>query len=229
MNRLLIVDDEPAMRAGLRDNLEFEGYAVDEAADGPSALAYLRTGRFDLVVLDVMMPGMSGFEVCRTLRAEGDRTPVLLLTARGEEIDRVLGLELGADDYLTKPFSVRELSARIKAILRRSGPAASSPMGPRRIGACTVDFDRMTARRDGTPLDLTHKEFELLRYLADRPGQVVSRDEILERVWGYGEAPTTRTVDNFILRLRKAVEPDPAHPRIILTAHGVGYRLVTPD
>ena len=223
MIRLLVVDDEPSMVMGLKDNLEFEGYSVRTAADGLEAYSILKSDSFDLVVMDVMMPGLSGFDVCKKLRGEGNLTPVLLLTARGQEMDRVLGLELGADDYLTKPFSLRELMARIKAILRRTRPAETSTVV---IGQLTVDFAKQTAVRDGEPVALTHREFELLQYLIKKRGLAVSRDELLEHVWGYGESPTTRTVDNFILRLRKAVEVDPAQPAHILTAHGVGYKLV---
>jgi DNA-binding response OmpR family regulator len=223
MIRLLVVDDEPSMVMGLKDNLEFEGYHVRTAADGAEAYDILKSDRFDLVVMDVMMPGLSGFDVCRKRRAEGDATPILLLTARGQEMDRVLGLELGADDYLTKPFSLRELLARIKAILRRSRPADASTVV---IGRLSVDFAKQTAVRDGESIPLTHREFEVLQYLLKKRGIAVSRDELLEQVWGYGESPTTRTVDNFILRLRKAVEDDPAQPAHILTAHGVGYKLV---
>jgi DNA-binding response OmpR family regulator len=224
MIRLLVVDDEPSMVMGLKDNLEFEGYSVETASDGTSALNSIRTNSFDLVVMDVMMPGLSGFDVCKTLRAENNATPILLLTARGQEMDRVLGLELGADDYITKPFSLRELLARIKAILRRTKP--QQPSSIQRIGLLDVDFSAQTAMRDGQEIPLTHREFELLRYLISKQGQAVSRDELLEHVWGYDETPTTRTVDNFILRLRKAVEVDPANPKHILTAHGVGYKLV---
>lgn len=223
MIRLLVVDDEPSMLMGLKDNLEFEGYHVSTASDGVEAYALLKSELFDLVVMDVMMPGMSGFDVCKKLRADGNPTPVLLLTARGQEMDRVLGLELGADDYLTKPFSLRELLARIKAVLRRTRPIESSSLV---IGLLTVDFSRQTAVRNGEAIALTHREFELLHYLIRKRGVAVSRDEILEHVWGYDESPTTRTVDNFILRLRKAVEIDPSQPAHILTAHGVGYKLV---
>lgn len=229
MAHLLIADDEPSMRLGLQDNLEFEGYLVQTAASGPEALDRLRQSRFDLLVLDVMMPGMSGFDVLKHLRKSGDTTPVLLLTARGMEMDRVLGLELGADDYLTKPFSLRELLARIKAVLRRTSTTATAPVTFDQavtIGSLTVDFRRATADRDGMDVPLTHRELELLAYLLAADGRAVSRDELLLKVWGHGEAPTTRTVDNFILRLRKAVEVDPAKPRHILTAHGVGYRLI---
>lgn len=226
--RILIVDDEPAMREGLRDNLEFEGYAVDEAPDGEAGLECLRTTAYDLVLLDVMMPRRSGFDVCRMARAEGIDTPIIFLTAKGEEVDRVLGLEFGADDYVVKPFSLRELLARVKAVLRRR-PVASSPSGnsPSIVGALQVDFAAYTAHRDGEPVPMTHLEVDVLRHLVDHAGTVVSRDELLAEVWGYAEdTPTTRTVDNFILKLRQKLEPDPSTPRHLLTVHGVGYKYV---
>ena len=221
---ILIVEDERAMREGLRDNLEFEGYAVDVAADGETGLQKLRDGRYDLVLLDVMLPRRSGFDVCRTARAEGFATPIIMLTAKGDEVDAVRGLEFGADDYVTKPFGLRELLARVKAMLRRTRAAGSG--GALAVGRLDVDFDRRRAERDGAPVPMTHLELEVLRYLAARPGAVVSRDELLEEVWGYEDQPTTRTVDNFILKLRQKAEPDPARPRHLLTVHGIGYTFV---
>ena len=220
--RVLIVEDEPAMRAGLEDNFAFEGYAVDTAADGDAGLARLLTGAYALCLLDVMMPGQSGFDVCRAARAAGVRTPIIFLTAKGEELDRVRGLEWGADDYVVKPFSLRELLARAKAILRRA-PAAG---GPARFGRLAVDFDRHEATVDGEPVPMTHLEVEVLRFLAEHPHEPVSRDRLLTEVWGYDAAPTTRTVDNFVLKLRQKMEPDPAQPRHLITVHGVGYKLV---
>jgi DNA-binding response OmpR family regulator len=224
--RILVVEDEPAMQTGLRDNLEFEGYAVDCAADGEEGLRKLLLGRYDLVLLDVMMPRRSGLDVCKIARREGVTTPIIMLTAKGEEFDKVLGLELGADDYVVKPFSLRELLARVKAVLRRGAPAADAPDGPTEIGRLAVDFRTHTAARDGADVPMTHLEFEVLRYLAERPNAVVSRDDLLADVWGYGDQPTTRTVDNFILKLRQKLEPEPSRPRHLLTVHGVGYKLV---
>lgn len=228
MYKILIVEDEPQMRMGLRDNLEFEGYTVDTAADGREGLGKILENPYDLILLDVMMPHLSGFDVCKKAREKGIRTPVIMLTAKGEEIDKVLGLELGADDYITKPFSLRELLARIKAVLRRISEAGNAPAagGEVTIGNLTVDFSTYDAYMDDRAEPMSHKEFELLKYLWQHQGQTVSRDELLNEVWGYEEFPTTRTVDNFILKLRKRIESDPARPRFILTVHGIGYKLV---
>ncbi|MCB0277325.1 MAG: response regulator transcription factor [Calditrichaeota bacterium] len=232
MSRILIVDDEPQMRMGLQDNLEFEGFQIDTAADGVAGLACIEENPYDLIILDVMMPGMSGFDVCRKMREQGNQTPVLMLTAKGEEIDKVLGLELGADDYMTKPFGLRELLARIKAILRRSGDSNSSPAadeegpGEITIGRLRVLPETYQAYVDGTETSMTHKEFEIIRHLWQHRGATVSREQLLNEVWGFDDYPTTRTVDNFMLKLRKRIEKDPAHPRHILTVHGMGYKLV---
>lgn len=228
MARILIIEDEPAMQLGLKDNLEMEGYEVDLANDGEAGMSRIRSGRFDLILLDVMLPKLSGFDVCRAARAEGVRTPIVLLTARGEEIDKVLGLELGADDYITKPFGVRELLARIKAILRRSQAAAegSSKEGNLSIGRLTVNFNTFVTLQDGKEIKLSHKEVEILACLYKNRNKVVSRYELLEQVWGYEEQITTRTVDNFIARLRQKAEINPNTPKIILTVHGSGYKMV---
>lgn len=226
MARILIVEDEPAMQLGLKDNLEFEGYQVDVVGDGKLGLEKLLTNEFDLVVLDVMLPSMSGFDVCKSARKSGNNTPIILLTARGEEIDKVLGLELGADDYMTKPFSIRELLARIKANLRRSGTNNSNNPSDTIIGKLTIDFAAYKAVSNGKEIKLSHKEFEILKYLYDNKNKVVSRYDLLEKVWGYDEQPTTRTVDNFIVRLRSKIEEDQNNPGIILTAHGTGYKMI---
>ncbi|MCA6074083.1 response regulator transcription factor [Fulvivirga sedimenti] len=228
MYKILIVEDEPAMQMGLKDNLEFDGYSVDVAGDGPGGLEKIMKNSFDLVLLDVMLPGMSGFDVCRKVRGEGIETPIILLTARGEEIDKVLGLELGADDYVTKPFSVRELLARIKAILRRSSTHDDKTeiSGSIMIGRLRLDFQNFQAYEGDDEVKLSHKEFEVLKYLYENRNELVSRYDLLENVWGYQESITTRTVDNFILRLRQKIEEDPGNPHIILTAHGSGYRLI---
>jgi DNA-binding response OmpR family regulator len=225
MSRILLVEDEPAMQAGLRENLEIEGYEVDVAGDGREGLEKLTAGSYDLAVLDVMLPRMSGFDILKSARQQGIQTPAIMLTAKGEELDKVLGLELGADDYITKPFSLREFLARVKAVLRR---ATSGPLTARaKIGPLDVDFTSYSATRDGAPIDLTAKEFDILKFLWDRRNQNVTRDQLLTDVWGYDEPLSTRTVDNFILRLRQKMEDDPAHPRIILTIHGIGYKLVS--
>jgi len=226
MYRILIVEDEPAMRQGLKDNLEFEGYRVDFAEDGKSGLSLIKDNTYDLIVLDVMLPEMSGFDVCKKVRESGDMTPVIMLTAKGEEIDKVVGLELGADDYITKPFSLRELLARIKAVLRRGSGGASRSPDKVKIGKMDVDFTSYNALAEGKPVPMTHREFEVLKFLWQRPNETVSRDKLLEEVWGYDEYPTTRTVDNFILKLRQKIEDDPAHPKHILTVHGIGYKYI---
>lgn len=226
MPKILIVEDEPAMQIGLRDNLEYDGYAVEIAGTGRDGLEKILTGNYDLVLLDVMLPEMSGFDVCKNARKEGIETPVILLTARGEEIDKVVGLELGADDYVTKPFSVRELLARIKALLRRSGPQENHEGQQVKIGRLHVDFSAFQADEGGKEVKMSHKEFEVLRYLYDNRNELVSRYDLLENVWGYQDSITTRTVDNFILRIRQKVEENPANPHIILTVHGSGYRFV---
>jgi DNA-binding response OmpR family regulator len=227
MARILIVEDEPAMQLGLRDNLELENYQVDCAGDGEAGLAKLKAEKYDLVLLDVMLPKLSGFDVCKAARASGINTPIILLTARGEEIDKVLGLELGADDYITKPFGVRELLARVKAILRRGQPQPDGKLQPSAtIGRLTIDFSAFKADESGKEVKLSHKEFEILAYLHKNKNQSVSRYDLLENVWGYDEQITTRTVDNFILRLRQKVEPNPNHPTIILTVHGSGYKMI---
>jgi len=228
MNRILIVEDEPSMRLGLKDNLEFEGYKVDLAEEGESGLKKITENPYDLVVLDVMLPNMSGLDICKTVREKGVTTPIILLTAKGEEIDKVLGLELGADDYITKPFSVRELMARIKAVLRRvkTQQSKSKPDQDLKIGNLTMNFSSYSASSSGKNVKMSHREFEILHYLWDRRNDTVSRYDLLEDIWGYDEQPTTRTVDNFILKLRHKVETNPNDPRIILTVHGVGYKLV---
>jgi DNA-binding response OmpR family regulator len=225
MKRILVVDDEPAMRNGLRDNLEIEGYEVEEAEDGVSGLTIIKNSIFDLIILDVMMPGMSGFEVCKKVRAAGIDTPVILLTAKGEEIDKVLGLELGADDYVTKPFSLRELLARIKVILRRTEKDIIQK-NEHTIGKLKVDFATYNAISNGHEVNLSHREFEILKYLLDHKNKTVSRDDLLRDVWGMESAITTRTIDNFILRLRQKIEADANHPKIIITIYGIGYKLI---
>lgn len=229
MHRILIVEDEPHMQIGLRDNLEFEGYTVEVAGDGEAGLKAIEANPYDLVLLDVMLPRMSGFDVCRTARQHGIRTPIIMLTAKGEEIDTVLGLELGADDYVTKPFGLRELLARIKAVLRRgAAPEPLETLATRvAIGKLSVDLHSYDAMQDGSPVSMSHLEFEVLRYLYERRGQTVSREKLLEEVWGYENNPTTRTVDNFILKLRQKIEDDTSAPRHILTVHGIGYKLIT--
>ncbi len=225
MKHILIVEDEPNMGLGLKDNLEFEGYQVKVVTDGKSGLQEIESGNYHLVLLDVMLPELSGFDVCKTARKRGINTPIILLTAKGEEIDKVLGLELGADDYITKPFGLRELLARIKAVLRRGNGLSDTPKSLY-IGKIQVDFSAYTATQGEEPVKMSHKEFEILKYLWENRNQTVSRYQLLEDIWGYQEQPTTRTVDNFILKLRQKIEQNPEKPQIILTVHGVGYKLL---
>jgi two-component system alkaline phosphatase synthesis response regulator PhoP len=224
MPRILIVDDEPEIVRGLEDNLRFEGYETMSATNGRDGLALALREAPDLVLLDVAMPELSGWDVCRELRHKGIDVPVIMLTARGGEADRVLGLELGADDYVTKPFSLRELLARVRAVLRRPGPRQKFE---------EFAFDDVRVRRrsrqvfkGGREMRLTRKEFDLLVYLIEHRGEVVTRERLLDEVWGYERFPTTRTVDTHILRLRKKFEADPDRPMAILTVHGQGYRFV---
>lgn len=227
MPNILIVEDEPAMRMGLKDNLEFEGHVIDEAGDGEEGLMKILGNNYDLVLLDVMLPKLSGFDVCKKVRAENNLTPIILLTAKGEEIDKVLGLELGADDYVTKPFSVRELMARIKAIMRRQPAEPAQSSNKFTIGRLSVDFGSFSAHEEEKEVKMSHKEFEVLHYLHNHRNELVSRYTLLEQVWGYDEKPTTRTVDNFIVRLRQKVEDNPNSPKIIITVHGSGYKLIS--
>jgi DNA-binding response OmpR family regulator len=225
MQKILIVEDEPNMRLGLRDNLEFEGYEVDFAPDGEAGLQKIIDNDYALILLDVMMPKMSGFDVCKTIRKKGITTPVILLTAKDQEIDKVLGLELGADDYVTKPFSLRELLARIKAVLRR-GEILRTDESKVQIGKIEVNFQNYTALENEDTVQMSHKEFEILNYLWKHRNKTVTRDDLLEKIWGYEGNPTTRTVDNFILKLRQKIEKDSNHPQIIITVHGIGYKLI---
>jgi DNA-binding response OmpR family regulator len=225
MTTVLAIEDDPAILRGLSDNLQFEGYEVITAADGETGYNLQRQRKPDLIVLDLMLPRMSGFELCRKLRGEGVHTPILMLTARSEEPDRVLGLDLGADDYVTKPFSVRELMARVRALLRRSQPRSDLP-NELRFGGVEVDFLSYEARCNGTPIEMTRKEFAILRYLASRAGEVVSRDDLLNEVWGYESYPSSRTVDNHVASLRAKLERNSPEPEHIRTVHGVGYKFV---
>jgi DNA-binding response OmpR family regulator len=225
MSRILVVEDDAAILRGLADNLACESHDVLTAMDGERACSIVREQKPDLVILDLMLPRMSGYDVCRTLRGEGVTTPILMLTARGDESDRVLGLDLGADDYLTKPFSIRELLARVRALLRRTQSPARS-IDVLHFEDTIIDFKRYDAQKAGAPIDLTKKEFGVLRYLAARAGEVVTREELLDQVWGYDAMPTTRTVDNHIASLRAKLEADPSQPRHLQTVHGVGYKWV---
>ena len=227
MPTILIIDDEPEMVRGLSDNLRFEGYRTLAATNGDEGLRLALQEVPDLILLDVMMPRMSGWDVCRQLRQRGVDVPVIMLTARGEEVDRVLGLELGADDYVTKPFSLRELLARVRAVLRRPGPRQKFEEVA--FGDIRIHLRGRQVFRTGEEIRLTRKEFDLLRYLVEHRGEVLTRERLLDEVWGYERFPTTRTVDAHVLRLRQKLEPDPERPVYILTAHGQGYRFAGPS
>jgi two-component system alkaline phosphatase synthesis response regulator PhoP len=215
------------MVLGLKDNFEFEGYEVLTAADGAAGLERARTQHPDLLLLDIMLPKLSGLEVCKTLRAEGFEAPIIMLTARGQEIDKVVGLELGADDYVTKPFSIRELLARVRAILRRT-EGGKKKLQRYRFAEVELDFEHYRGTRGGQALDMSPREFELLRYLIERKGEAVSREQLLEDVWGYENYPSTRTVDTHIAKLRAKIGDSGSEPKHILTIHGVGYKFVDP-
>ena len=225
MTKVLVVEDDPAILRGLADNLSYEGYEVFTACDGEAAYVLQKNRKPDMIVLDLMLPRMSGLELCRKLRVEGIQTPILMLTARSEESDRVIGLDLGADDYVTKPFSVRELMARVRALLRRTQSASTLP-DELRFQDVEVDFLRYIARRSGKAVEMTRKEFATLRFLVARAGEVVTRDELLNEVWGFECYPVSRTVDNHIAALRAKLESNPAQPEHIRTVHGVGYKFV---
>jgi two-component system alkaline phosphatase synthesis response regulator PhoP len=224
--RVLLIEDEPGLRLTLSDRLASEGYTVDTAVDGDAGLARASSGACDVIVLDVMLPKISGFDVCRTLRQRGVSTPILMLTARGQVADKVVGLKLGADDYLTKPFDMMELMARVEALLRRRGHGPSPDGGEYRFGEVRVDFRRMEVSRGGQPVDLSAREFKLLRHFIEHRGAALSRDQLLADVWGYEETPLTRTVDVHVAGLRQKIEPNPKSPEFILTIHGLGYKFV---
>jgi two-component system alkaline phosphatase synthesis response regulator PhoP len=230
--QVLVVEDDPHLAAGVAENLRAEGYQVSTAADGELALTWLARNGCALIILDVMLPGADGLSVCQALRARGDNTPVLFLTARGDPADRVRGLEAGGDDYLAKPFHLQEFLLRVRAILRRwdwyRSASATSATAVLRFGGNEVDFRAFRARAwNGEAQELTEKEAMILKVLAEHAGEIVSREDLLERVWGYDVFPSTRTVDNFILRLRKRFERDPANPQHFLTVWGVGYRFLS--
>lgn len=224
--RILVVEDEPQMRMGLVKNLEFEGYEVDQAADGEEGLNKILTADYDIVILDVMMPKLNGFDVCKKVREKEIMVPIIMLTAKGEEIDKVLGLELGADDYITKPFSLRELLTRIKVILRRAGGDERIKPDAIEIGQLNVNFTACTAHVSGEKVPMTYREMEILKYLWLHKNITVSRDELLDNVWGQNEVVTPRTIDNFISRLRQKIENDVSSPEHIITFHKVGYKLI---
>ena len=225
--RVLLVEDEPGLRLTLGDRLTSEGYSVETAADGDEALARAADASHDLIVLDVMLPRQSGLDVCRTLRQRGITTPVLMLTAKGQVADRVVGLKLGADDYLTKPFETIELLARLEALLRRRTGGPQPGGESYRFGDVVVDFRRTEVLRGGRPVELSAREFKLLRHFIEHRGDTLSREALLADVWGYDETPLTRTVDVHVAGLRQKLEANPKAPQFILTIHGLGYKFAS--
>ncbi len=226
MSRILVVEDDEAMGVALQDGFGYEGHEVIRARDGEEGLRLARERTPEIIILDVMLPKMTGLEVCKRLRGEGSDLPIIMLTARGQEIDKVLGLKLGADDYVTKPFSFMELMARVEAVLRRSQPQGREETAMHRIGDVTIDLARHEACKDGEPLELTPREFRLLAFFFEHVGEVVTREELLDAVWGYDTIPFTRTVDTHIAKLRKKIEDDPSNPEHLITVHRLGYKLV---
>lgn len=228
---LLIIEDDPHIRLGLTDTLRAEGYRVSTCADGTTALAQIRSLSPDLIVLDVMLPGKSGFDICRDLRADRNTVPILLLTAKSQETDKVIGLELGADDYLTKPFGLRELLARVHALLRRANLASSNrpPPDTIHVGPATIHPAALRGESGSTAITFTPREMAVIVLLHRERGNAVSRDRILNDVWGVDYYGTTRTLDQLIVKLRQKLEPNPAHPRHLTTVHGLGYRLENPE
>jgi len=226
MQRILVVEDEPAIALGLKNDLRLEGYQVEVACDGQAGLERAATGGFDLVVLDVMLPKKDGFEVCRELRRRRVMVPVILLTARAAEAEKVLGLELGADDYVTKPFSPLELRARIRAVLRRGAPAGSEVV---RFGDVEVDLEVCAVRRGGKPVELTPIEFKLLAAMLRSRGRLLTRGQLLDQVWGPGFAVTDRVIDNHLLNLRRKLEANPSEPQYLVSVRGMGHRFAEPE
>ena len=223
MKRLLLVEDEPGLVLTMTDRLAREGYAVESSTDGESGLERAAAEAFDLILLDVMLPRLNGFDVLRELRKRSVETPVIMLTARGQTVDKVVGLKLGADDYVTKPFEMVELLARIEAKLRRQ-PVSTHPAEGHQFGDIRVDFRRAEVSKSGGALDLSAREFQLLRYFIEHRGATLTREELLNEVWGYNSMPSTRTVDVHVAWLRQKIEPNPRHPQYILTVHGLGYK-----
>jgi len=224
MPKVLIVEDDESMSAALKDGFAYEGYEVRFAGDGAAGLKLATEEAPDLIILDVMLPKMSGLDVCKEIRKTGSAVPIIMLTARGQEIDKVLGLKLGADDYVTKPFGFMELMARVEALLRRAAGRSGQTADSCRFGDITVDFKKAEVRRKGKILDLSARELRLLRYFIEHKGEVIPRDRLLDEVWGYDEAPLTRTVDMHVAKLRKKIEGKPSDPQYIVTVHGLGYK-----
>lgn len=225
MKKILIIEDDPALLTGLSESLTSEQYSVTKAEEGQKGYTLASQNDFDLILLDLILPLKDGFEVCRDLRKEGKNTPIIMLTSKNEEIDKVLGLEMGADDYMTKPFSLKELLARIKALLRRAQPAEPG-VEKYSFGNVTMNFKKMEIEKNGSPVKLSATEYKILKYFVEHEGEVITRDKFLDDVWGYDAFPTTRTVDNYILSIRKKIEDDPASPEHIVTVHTAGYKFI---
>ncbi len=225
MRKILIVEDDQFMAFALREGMETEGFAAEIAVDGPAGLRAAREKDFDIVILDVMLPGLSGFDVCRQLRGTDRSVPVIMLTARSLEIDKVQGLKIGADDYLTKPFSLMELIARIEAVLRRTAKLNES-IDEYRFDDVSLNFKRFEASKGGVELNLSPREFGVLKFLIEHRGEVISRDQLLNNVWSYNSFPSTRTVDTHIAKLRQKIEQTPNTPKYLITIHGVGYKFI---
>jgi DNA-binding response OmpR family regulator len=226
MTRILIVEDEPDMRRGLQDNLEYDGYAITSTGNGKEGLRLALKETFDLIILDLMLPGMDGMNVCREIKKTGVTTPIIMLTARGSEDDKIEGFEAGADDYITKPFSLKELLARVKAVLRRTSHDIEPEIVSFTFGKIRLDFEKYHATKDGQPIDLSPREFEILKLFITSEGNIVTREDFLHKVWGYDTVPATRTVDNHIAKLRQKIEDDPDNPVHIITVHRMGYKFI---
>lgn len=230
MPKLLIIEDDPSMASALQEGFGFEGYQVSLARDGQAGLKMARETQPEVILLDVMLPKLSGLDVCRQLRQSGATVPILMLTARGQEIDKVMGLRLGADDYITKPFSFLELLARVEAVLRRSrrpgSKAAGDTLTRSAFGDITIDFKKCEVNKGRKPIELSAREFRLLKYFVEHQGEVIDRDTLLGAVWDHNEPPLTRTVDMHIAKLRKKIEDNPVEPRYLVTVHRMGYKLV---
>jgi len=226
--KVLVVEDDEAMAVALRDGFSYEGYEVEVARDGEAGLRLATAANPDLMILDVMLPKVNGLDVCKRLRGQGSQLPIIMLTARGQEIDKVLGLKLGADDYVTKPFSFLELMARVEAVLRRCGTHGGSrpTIGSHSFGDVTVDFDHHEARKADRQIDLSPREFQLLAHFVEHRGEVLSRESLLDAVWGYDTIPFTRTVDTHVAKLRKKIEDDPSDPKFLITVHRLGYKFL---
>lgn len=225
MKQILIIEDDPAIRIGMKETLTSEGYSVQEAETGIKGFEIASQKNFDLILLDLILPGKDGLEICRDLRNNGVKTPIVMVTSRKEEIDKILGLEIGADDYVTKPFSIRELLARVKALIRRS-TFETGETEEVNFADLNINFKKQEMLKGNKPVRLSATEYRILHYFISHEGEVISRDKFLDEVWGYDSFPTTRTVDNYILSLRKKIEDDPANPKHLLTIHKVGYKFV---